>query len=109
MVEDNRKIQIEIKTVKTAPLFRYGIPEVWQVKITGGKAILGKYVRLVQSLHVLPDGYWGDVSVYVMPTNLGYASFLKEEDRAECERVKQRVISLLNLYTAGSGKAAGKE
>ena len=68
-----------------------------------------RYLRLLRSLHVLPDGYWGDVSVYVMPTDLGYASFLKEKDQAECERIIKQVVSLLNPYAAGPEKAAGKE
>ncbi len=109
LAQDNQKIRLEIETVKKASFFRDGIPDEFDAKSDEEKAILGKYIRLLQSLHVLPDGYWGDVSVYVMPTDLGYASFLKKEDQAECERVKQRVVSLLNSYAAGSGKTAGEE
>lgn len=99
MVEDNHKIRLEIEKDKGPSFFQHELPD-WTDAET---------IRLLQSLHVLPDGYWGDLSVYVMPTNLGYASFLKEEDRAECERVTKRVVSLLNSYAAGSRKSAGKE
>jgi len=109
LMQDNQKIRLEIENVKKASFFRHGIPDTYDAKSDEEKAILGKYIRLLQSLYVLPDGYWGDVSVHVMPTNLGYASFLKEEDRAECERVTKRVISLLSSYATGSGGAAGKE
>ena len=109
MVEENEKIQREIENVKRASFFRYGIPDEFEAKSDEERAILGKYMRLLQSLHVLPDGYWGEASVYVMPTNLGFASFLKKEDEAECQRVKQRMISLLTSYSAGSGRAADKQ
>ena len=98
MAEENHKLQREIRTVRAASYSQVPYPSERDANTAEEKATLGKYVRLHQSLHVLPDGYWKDVSVYLMPTYLGCASFLKEQDRAECERTVKQVVSLLNSY-----------
>jgi uncharacterized protein (TIGR03067 family) len=109
MAAENHKLQLEIRRIWAASYSQIPYPSEYFAKTAEETATLGRYIRLHQSLHVLPDGYWGDVSVYVMPTCLGYASFLKEQDRAECERTTKQVVSLLNSYASEPENAAGKE
>jgi uncharacterized protein (TIGR03067 family) len=109
MAAENQESQREIKKIWAESYSREEYPSADEAKTAEEKTTLERYVRLHQSLHTLPDGYSGDVSIYVMPTKLVYASFLRKQDRAECERTIKQVISLCDTYSLTPDEAANKE
>ncbi|MEI7688442.1 MAG: hypothetical protein WCL32_25830 [Planctomycetota bacterium] len=54
--------------------------------------------RLMCSFRSVPVGYVGNLSVYVEPTYLGYASFLHDDERLESEAVEKQVVEVITRY-----------
>ena len=57
---------------------------------------MAEYNRLVGSLNRTPDGYFGETSVYIQPTEIGYARFLSKEMGEECKAFETAIVGLLS-------------
>jgi hypothetical protein len=62
------------------------------------RRIRDRYVQLEKSIQQIPDGYFGEFSVFIESTDLGFARFLSDKVEAECEMVKKKVTSILSSY-----------
>jgi len=56
--------------------------------------------QLLKSFRSVPAGYLDNMSVYVEPTYLGFATFLRDEDRQIAEGVEKRIREQLTLYSS---------
>lgn len=106
MIAENHKVEREISSMRSKLRFGKGAP--MPPRTPDEQANVNEYYRLTQSLHRIPDGYIGEFSVYIEPTHLGYASFLSDAVRAECEMVIKRVAVALTQYPIEPEKAANK-
>jgi hypothetical protein len=93
MREENRKIQREIdKLGQVVPQGMDWTPEQ--------KERRKNYEKLAKSLNQIPHGHLGEVSVYIEPTNLGYAQFLSKDIAAESKMVIERIANALTPYAS---------
>jgi hypothetical protein len=91
MREENRNIQREIdKLGQVPPSGMAWTPEE--------KERRKKYEKLAKSLNEIPAGYLGNVSVYIEPTELGYARFLSKAIEVESKTAIERVANTLTPY-----------
>jgi hypothetical protein len=107
MIAENHRIQREVGSVGKTLRWGKGTPA--PPETPEEQTHLTKYFQLVQSLKPIPDGYFGDFSVYIEPTNLGFASFLSDTTKAECEVVIKRVAASLTRYQTEAEKPAAKQ
>lgn len=67
-----------------------------------GESLSREYAKLKRSIRPIPDGYFGDVSVYIEPTTRGFATFLDKEVKRECEEVIQLLTDQITPYPISS-------
>ncbi|MBL8830061.1 MAG: hypothetical protein JNM18_23985 [Planctomycetaceae bacterium] len=100
IIKQNESIYAKLQTVERHPLVRQLKGGFEFPRTPDGQTLFKEYEELKQSIRTIPDGYFGDVSVYVEPTHLGYARFLHKASEQECEAVRKLLIAQLKPYTA---------
>ncbi|HET6324354.1 MAG TPA: hypothetical protein VFG04_06610 [Planctomycetaceae bacterium] len=103
VVDSNGAIRLSLRAIEKDPLAQ---PDKGRFKFgdtTKGRGLAREYERLKRSVQPVPYGHRGSVTVYIEPTYLGYARFLQEADRAECDGVLKELGTLFVRYDANGG------
>ena len=97
MISENAAIRRKIEKIRTTETFRRskGTPIP---KTPEQSQLVADYKRLTASLNRIPSGYLGETSVYIESTDHGYARFLSDAVRDECEALVKAVTGLLDPY-----------
>ena len=97
MIAKNAAIHKKIEKIRGTETFRRskGVPIPATPK---EEQLVAEYKRLTESLNRIPYGYLGETSVYIEPTELGYARFLSKAAKAECEALRVAVAGMLIPY-----------
>lgn len=98
LVEANEAIQQKLRTIEQDPLATPEKGEFWFAETSKGRALSRQYEELKRSLRPIPYGHHGSVSVYIEPTFLGYARFLRKEDKVESSSVLKDFGALFTPY-----------
>ena len=95
IVKESQAIHQRLQTIERSPLVEQMKGDVYFPQTLEGQALSKEYDQLKSSIRPIPDGYIGKVSVFVEPTDLGYARFLHKETEQECEAVKKQLADQL--------------
>jgi hypothetical protein len=105
-VSENREIRDSLQVLEKSPLAILGKGDVSFPETPEGTALSQQREQLLKSFRSVPAGSLGNLSVYVEPTNLGYATFLHEEEEQEADAVEKLIRDELTPYTGDPIKAA---
>lgn len=97
MRRQNAASRRKIKEIRESDEFRHS-KDIPIPRIPREKLLVAEYKRLTGSLNKIPDGYFGDTSVYVQSSAYWPARFLSREIADECELVRSKVAGVLTRY-----------
>lgn len=99
LIRVNRGVLYSFKVLEKSPLALPIKGDTAFPETPEGASLSKQLDQLLTSFRSVPAGYIGSMSVFVEPTVVGYASFLREEDKLEAEAVEKRIIEQLTPYT----------